>query len=181
MPKPPLFLALPLLALLLSFTRPAQAQYVVGGPNINLGTAIAGTPWTATINIGGSCNGQYANAYNGGNPPIGINPSGTQVGTVITFSGTPNTSGTYTWNADLFVPGYHMLDRPDGMGREAQAHPHAERVRQDRRDLQVGQEAPLRLVVGVAHIVADLHALARDEAPSRHDIPARLRPRRRGF
>ena len=106
MPKPRLFLALPILALLLSFTRPAQAQYVVGGPNINLGTATAGTPWTATINIGGSCNGQYANAYNGGNPPPGIVPNPTQVGTVITFSGTPAASGTYTWNADLFVPGY---------------------------------------------------------------------------
>jgi hypothetical protein len=64
-----------------------------------------------------------------------------------------------------------MLDGADAAGGEAYAHRGAEHVGEQRRGLQVGQEAPLRLVVGVAHIVADQHALARDEAPSRHDRP----------
>ena len=103
-----LFFGLPLLAFLLSFTRPAQAQSVVGGSSINLGTATAGVPWTHTINYTGSCNGQYYNGFGGGTYPAGIDPVGTQVGygSVTTFSGTPTTPGTYNWNDYVYVPGY---------------------------------------------------------------------------
>src|SRR6185437_11234296 len=62
-----------------------------------------------------------------------------------------------------------LLDRAEGMRRKPQADGAAERVGEQRGGLQIGQEAPLRLVVGVAHIVADLHALAQDRAFSRHD------------
>ena len=53
----------------------------------------------------------------------------------------------------------------------AQAQPHhaAQRVAQERRLMQVRQEAPLGLVVGVAHIVARLDALAGHGAAQRHE------------
>ena len=44
----------------------------------------------------------------------------------------------------------------------------SQHVRQDRSDLQVGHEPALGLVVGVAHIVAVLHGLARQGATTRH-------------
>jgi hypothetical protein len=106
MPQRHLFLTLPLLALLLFFTPRAQAQSVVGGPNLNFGTATAGTPWSTTIYFAGSCNGQYSNGFGGGSYPPGISPTGTQAGSVVTFSGTLTTPGTYTWSDYLFVPLY---------------------------------------------------------------------------
>src|SRR6185437_8292944 len=65
-----------------------------------------------------------------------------------------------------------VLDRADGAGREPQPHRMTQRVRQHGRALQIGEEAALRLVVGVADIVADLNAFTRDDAPPRHDTPS---------
>jgi len=61
-----------------------------------------------------------------------------------------------------------VLDRLDAARREAQADRMAERIRQDRGDLQVRHEPALRLVVRVAHIVAVLDGLARQGATTRH-------------
>src|SRR3546814_443276 len=61
-----------------------------------------------------------------------------------------------------------MLDRPQAVRRYAQLHALAERVRQQRHILQIGQEGALGLVVRVAHIVANLAALAGQFANARH-------------
>ena len=52
-----------------------------------------------------------------------------------------------------------VLDGLHAARGEPQAHRMAERIRQDRADLQVGHEPAPGLVVGVAHIVAVLHGL----------------------
>src|SRR3546814_13783932 len=70
-----------------------------------------------------------------------------------------------------------MFDRTQAVGRYAQLHALAERVRQQRHILQVRQEGALGLVVGVADIVANLAALAGQFADARH----RLCPRQKNF
>src|SRR4051794_29855190 len=62
------------------------------------------------------------------------------------------------------------LDRADRIGAESQPH-RPDRVRQQRDRLQIGQKAPLRLDVGVAHIVADLNALAGHRTFAGHAAP----------
>ena len=64
-----------------------------------------------------------------------------------------------------------MLDGADGVRGQAQPDELAERVAEQRGVLQVGQEAPPGLVVGMADIVASLHALAGDGAAPCHDRP----------
>ncbi len=63
-----------------------------------------------------------------------------------------------------------MLDRADAVGRETQAHRLPQGVAHQRGRLQIGQEAPPRLAVRVADIVAGLHRLAGDRAASGHDL-----------
>ena len=53
-----------------------------------------------------------------------------------------------------------MVDRLHRVGRDAQAHRAAKRVGDHRHILQVRQKAALGLDVGVAHLVANLRALA---------------------
>src|SRR3546814_15233031 len=61
-----------------------------------------------------------------------------------------------------------MLDRTQTVRRHAQLHALAERFRKQRHILQIGQKGALRLVVGVADIVANLAALAGPFASARH-------------
>ena len=61
-----------------------------------------------------------------------------------------------------------MLDGADGVGGEAHTDGGAEDVGQQRGLLQVRQEAAAALVVGVADVVARLHALAGELAATRH-------------
>src|SRR6267142_4518152 len=63
-----------------------------------------------------------------------------------------------------------VLDRADRRGGNAQMDG-AEDIRKDRGALQVRQVAPLRLVVGMADIVADLDALPGDCASPCHGTP----------
>src|SRR5258708_39925067 len=63
-----------------------------------------------------------------------------------------------------------VLDRADCRGGNTQPDG-AEDIRKDRGLLQVRQVAPLRLVVGMADIVADLDALPGDYASPRHGTP----------
>ena len=63
-----------------------------------------------------------------------------------------------------------MLDRAQTVGRNAELEAAIEGLAQQRNVLQVGQEDALRLVVGVANIVANLAALASQFANTRHDI-----------
>src|SRR6185437_4979840 len=76
-----------------------------------------------------------------------------------------------------------MVDALDRVGRDAQAHVAAERVRDECDVAQVRQEAPLGLDVGVADLVADEGALGRQFAAPRHidkssSVPRQpLRPR----
>src|SRR3546814_15332544 len=62
-----------------------------------------------------------------------------------------------------------MLDGPQRMHRQAQPDHLAQRIRQQRGVLQIRQEPAAGLVVGVADIVARLHALAGDGTASGHD------------
>src|SRR5690606_10771639 len=61
-----------------------------------------------------------------------------------------------------------VLDRAQPVGRDAELEALVELLAQQRDVLQVGQEHALGLVVGVAHIVADLAALAGQFADARH-------------
>jgi hypothetical protein len=61
-----------------------------------------------------------------------------------------------------------VVDALDRVGRDAQAHVAAERVRDERHVAQVRQETPLGLDVGVADLVADQGALGRQFATPRH-------------
>jgi hypothetical protein len=63
-----------------------------------------------------------------------------------------------------------VLDRPDCGGGNTQPD-RTEDIRKDRSPLQVRQVAPLRLVVGMANIVANLDAFSGDCASPRHDTP----------
>ncbi|SUS04746.1 hypothetical protein DF3PB_1430009 [uncultured Defluviicoccus sp.] len=53
-------------------------------------------------------------------------------------------------------------------GGDADAHIAPQRITEQRCALQVGEKAPLGLVVGVADVIADQHALARNRAPPAH-------------
>ena len=69
-----------------------------------------------------------------------------------------------------------MFDRTDSACRKAQAHCFAQRVRQKRRILQVGQKPTARFVVRVAYIISCLHAFASHGAfPGHTLIPETLR------
>src|SRR6186997_2169984 len=61
-----------------------------------------------------------------------------------------------------------VLDRTQPVRRDAKLEAAVELLAQQRHVLQVGQEDALGLVVGVAHIVADLAALAGQFADARH-------------
>ena len=63
-----------------------------------------------------------------------------------------------------------MFNRTQTVGRHAELIALLQCVRQQRHILQIGQECALRLVVGVAHIVADQTALTGEFADARHDI-----------
>ena len=61
-----------------------------------------------------------------------------------------------------------VLDGADAVHRQPQPHAGGEHVGEERRLLQVGQEAPAGLVVGVADVVAREHGLASDAAAAGH-------------
>lgn len=61
-----------------------------------------------------------------------------------------------------------MLDRTDGIGRDAQTNHPAKRIAQQRGFLKVRLKAPPILIVGVANVVAELRALAGHGAPTCH-------------
>jgi len=61
-----------------------------------------------------------------------------------------------------------MIDRLERIGRHAQLDRPSERVRDHGDVEQVGQEAPLGLDIGVAHLVPDLRGLAGQFAAPRH-------------
>jgi len=68
-----------------------------------------------------------------------------------------------------------VLDRAQAVSRDAELEAAVQAFREERDVLQVGQEDALRLVVGVADVVADLAALAgqfaiRDMASTRFRI-----------
>jgi hypothetical protein len=62
-----------------------------------------------------------------------------------------------------------VLDRAQAVGRNAELEAAVERLAHQRNVLQIGQKRLLGLVVGVAHIVADLTALAGEFADAGHD------------
>src|SRR6186713_284328 len=78
--------------------------------------------------------------------------------------------------AELFVRGLEqpvieaavVLDRAQAVSRNAELEALVELLAEQRHVLQVGQEHALGLVVGVAHVVADLAALAGQFADARH-------------
>src|SRR6186713_1866716 len=61
-----------------------------------------------------------------------------------------------------------VLDRAQPVGRDAELEALVELLAEQRHVLQVGQKDALGLVVGVAHVVADLAALAGQFADARH-------------
>ena len=64
-----------------------------------------------------------------------------------------------------------MIDGLERIGADAQLDLAAERIR-DHGDIeQVGQETPLGLDIGVAHLMPDLRRLAGQIAPPRHEKP----------
>src|SRR3546814_10901671 len=67
-----------------------------------------------------------------------------------------------------------MLDRAQAMRRDPQRHIPAQRFADQGDHMQVRQEAPTRLVVGVADIVTGPDALAGDFAATSHDEPLKL-------
>lgn len=62
-----------------------------------------------------------------------------------------------------------VLDGADAAGRKLEPHHAAERLAVERGLVDVGQEAPPRLALRVADIVAGLNARAGDAAAPRHD------------
>jgi hypothetical protein len=61
-----------------------------------------------------------------------------------------------------------VLDRADAVGRQAHLDLRGEHIGPEGGFLQVGQEAPAGLVVGVADVVARQDALAGDAAAAGH-------------
>jgi hypothetical protein len=68
-----------------------------------------------------------------------------------------------------------MFDRPDRSSRHTQAIALSECIGNQRDIAQIWQKLPLRLVVGVADIVAGLNAFACQFACARHGTPISLR------
>src|SRR4029079_2040255 len=62
-----------------------------------------------------------------------------------------------------------LVDQAQGRVRDAQAHPAVLAFDPEPAVLQVGQEAALRFVVGVGHVVPDHRALARNLTDACHD------------
>jgi cell division FtsZ-interacting protein ZapD len=61
-----------------------------------------------------------------------------------------------------------VVDALDRIGRDAQAHVAAQRIRDERHVAQVRQETPLGLDVGMADLVAHLGSLGRQFTAPRH-------------
>src|SRR5215470_16581757 len=74
-----------------------------------------------------------------------------------------------------------MIDRFQRIGRNAQPYRAVERIGDERDVAQIGQEPPLGLAVGVAHLMASLRRLSGQITPPRHgasssSAAARSRP-----